>query len=147
MADPSVTLFGPVDAVLGPYVEFVVLALVVVNMATRKIAHDANVRQARDEGADAISYHPLHVASTVVLVLASFYFTTLHWHAGIVLSMFVVGASVADIFELEARQVEARNDMEIESPRGALFISLFAFLYAAYVSLFYLVEPVWNLVV
>jgi hypothetical protein len=147
MADPSVTLFGPIDSLLGPYVEYVVLALVVVNLVTRKIAHDAHVRQARDGGADAISYHPVHWAVTGLLVLATFYYTTLHRHAGVVLSLFVVGMFVADVFEFEARLVEARNDMEIESPKGSLLISVLAFLYAAYVSLFFLVEPLWNKIV
>lgn len=147
MAGPSVTLFGPIDAVLGPYVELIVLALVVANLVTRKIAHDAHVRQARDGGADALAHHPAHAASSGLVVLASFYYTTLHRHAGIVLSMFVVGMVLADLFEFEARRVEADNGMEIESPKGALTVSLFAFLYAAYVSLFYLVEPIWSQVV
>lgn len=147
MAGPSVTLFGPIDALLGPYVEYIVLAFVVGNLVTRKITHDAHVRQARDGGADALSHHPLHVASSALVVLASFYYTTLHQHAGIVLSMFVVGMVLADHFEFEARQVEADNGMEIESPKGALTISAFAFLYAAYVSLFFLVEPIWSRII
>lgn len=147
MAGPSVTLFGPIDAILGPYVEYVVLALVVANLVTRKIAHDAHVRQARDGGADALTHHPAHVASSGLVVIGSFYYTTLHRHAGIVLSMFVVGMVIADHFEFEARQVEADNGMEIEAPKGALTISAFALLYAAYVSLFFLVKPIWTKII
>lgn len=147
MAGPSVTLFGPIDALLGPYVEYIVLALVVLNLVTRKIAHDAHVRQARDDGAEALQHHPAHVASSGLAVVGAFYYTTLHHHAGVVLSMFVVGMVIADIFELEARRVEADNGMDIESPKGALAISVLALLYAAYVSLFYLVEPIWSQVV
>ena len=144
MAGPSVTLLGPIDTLVGPYVEYVVLALVLVNLVTRKLAHDANVRQAADGGADALSYHPAHVASSAIVVLGAFYYTSLHQHAGIVLSMFVVGMVLADIFEVEARRVEAENDLGIESPKGALTISVFALAYAAYVSLFFLVEPYWS---
>jgi hypothetical protein len=147
MAGPSVTLFGPVDALLGPYVEYIVLALVVANLVTRKIAHDAHVRQARDGGAEALAHHPAHVATSGLVVVASFYYTTLHQHAGIVLSMFVVGMVLADHFEFEARRVEADNGLEMESPKGALTISVLALVYSAYVSFFYLVEPIWNQIV
>ncbi len=147
MAGPSVTLFGPVDAMLGPYVEYIVFALVVANLVTRKIAHDAHVRQARDGGADALAHNSLHVVTSALVVLASFYYATLHHHAGVVLSMFVVGMVLADHFEFEARRVEAENDLEIESPKGALTISVFALLYAAYVSLFFLVEPFWSQII
>ena len=32
MAEPLVNLFGPVDTYLGPYIEYVLLALLVVNI-------------------------------------------------------------------------------------------------------------------
>lgn len=146
MAGPSVTLFGPIDALVGPYAEYVVLVLAVANLVTRKVAHDAHVEQA-DDGAEAISRHPLHVGSSVLLVLTSFYYTTLHQHAGIVLSTLVLGVFISDFFEFEARKVEARNDMEIESPNASLVASAVMLLYAGYLSLFFLVEGYWNAIV
>lgn len=147
MAAPSVTLLGPVDSVVGPYAEYVVLVLVLANLLTRKLAHDAHVRQAREGGADAIARSPAHVATTALLVLASFYYLTLHHHAGIVLSTLVLGTFFTDFFELEARKVEARNDIPIERPKSALLASTLVVLYAAYISLFFVVEPLWNAIV
>jgi len=146
MADPtSVTFFGPLDAVVGPYMEYVLLALVVANLLTRKLANDAHRRQARED--EALSRYTPHVLTTWLLVLASLYYTTLHHHAGVVLSMLVVGVFIADFFEFEARRVELREGHPIERPKGAIVIGLVALLYAAYITLFFLVEPFWNAVV
>jgi hypothetical protein len=147
MADPSVTLFGPLDTVLGGQMEFVLLALAVVNIGTRMVQHRSNVRQAEDDGPEALSRHPLHVASNVVLVLAAFYYTTLHQHAGIVVSALVVGLFITDFFEFESRKVEARQGWNLERPKGAMAASLLALLYVGYLAVFYLVEPIWSAVV
>jgi hypothetical protein len=146
------TLFGPFDALMTvevagqPLVVYVVLGLVVLNMITRALAHRAHVRQAED-GPEAISHSPLHAASTVLLILGSFYFLTLEHHAGIVLSTLVVGLFLTDFFEFESRRVEARREIELERPKGAVTASVLVLAYAAYLSLFFLIAPVWNVVV
>ncbi len=82
-----------------------------------------------------------------MLVLASFYYLTLQAHAGMVLSVIVLGTVVADFFEFEGRQVELRQDWALETPKGAIAGSLLALAYAAFLSLFFLVKPVWEIVV
>lgn len=144
MVEPA--LFGPLDAVLAPVIEPVLLLLVVANMATRLLAHRTHVREA-ESGADALSRHRLHEASNVVLVLASFYFMTVQAHAGMVLSVLVLGTVLADLFEFEGRQVELRQDWPLEAPKAAITGSVLALLYAAYLSLFFLVRPYWELLV
>jgi len=147
MAEPSVTFFGALDAVVGPYAEHVVLVLLLATFVTRKLAHDRYRRQAEDGGAEAISRHPAHVAATWLLVLASLYYLTLHHHSGVVLATLVLGLFLADFFEFEARKVEAREDRPLERPKGALTAAALTLLYAAYLSLFALVAPYWNAVV
>ena len=144
MVEPA--LFGPLDAVLAPVIEFVLFALGVANLGTRLLAHRAHVRQA-EQGVESLSRHRLHEASNVVLVLASFYYLTLHHHSGMVLSVIVVGTVIADFFEFEGRQVELRQDWALDQPKGAIVGSLIALAYAAFLSLFYLVKPYWELIV
>jgi hypothetical protein len=144
MVDP--VLFGPIDDLLAPVIEWVVLALVVANLVTRAVAHRTHVRQAR-EGAEAISRHPAHQAVTVLLVVASFYFATVDYNGGMVLSTLVLGMVITDFFEFEARKVEARTNEEIGRPKGSLAASLLVAAYAGYLSLFFLIEPLWQAVV
>ncbi|WP_049998941.1 DUF7313 family protein [Halococcus sediminicola] len=144
------SLFGPVDAVLGsgepPLIVYVLVVLAVANVITRMISHRSNVNQARD-GADAIEQHPAHIATTILLILGSFYLGTVELHSGMVLSVLVVGMFVTDFFELEARRVEARNDRAIGRPNGAIAASVLVVLYAAYLSVFFVVAPLWNAIV
>jgi hypothetical protein len=140
-----------VDALLGgthhPAILYVLIVLAVANVITRTISHRSHVRQAREEGADAISQHPAHVVTSILLILASFYLATVELHAGIVLSVLVVGMFITDLFELEARRVEARNDRPMGRPNGAIAASVLVVLYAAYISLFFVIAPVWNAIV
>lgn len=148
MADPtSVALFGPLDTLVGPWVEYVLLVMLVASFLTRKMAHDAHRRQAREGGDEAIARHPLHVFTMWGLVLGSLYYTTIHHHSGVVLSTLVIGTFLADFFEFESRKVEAREDRQLDLPKGSLALGAVATLYAAYISLFFLVAPVWNAVV
>ena len=144
------SLFGPVDAVLGsgdpPLIVYVLVVLALLNVVTRAISHRSNVKQARD-GADAIEQHPAHIATTILLILGSFYLGTVELHSGMVLSVLVVGMFVTDFFELEARRVEARNDRAIGRPNGAIAASVLVVLYAAYLSVFFVVAPLWNAIV
>ena len=144
------SLFGPVDAVLGsgdpPLIVYVLVVLALLNVLTRAISHRSNVKQARD-GADAIEQHPAHIATTILLILGSFYLGTVELHSGMVLSVLVVGMFVTDFFELEARRVEARNNRSIGRPNGAIAASVLVVLYAAYLSVFFVVAPLWNAIV
>ncbi len=45
---------------------------------------------------------------------------TLHHHGGMVLSVLVLGAVITDFFEFESRKVEARRDIPLERPKGAI---------------------------
>lgn len=146
MVDPSVAFFGPLDALVAPYIEFVLLALVLLNFVSRRVAHGRHVRQAED-GADAMSRHPFHSFTTWGLVLATFYYLTLHHHSGMVLATLVLSTYIADLFEFEARKVEAREGHGLESPKGALVAALFTFLYVGYLSVFFLIEPLWTQVI
>jgi hypothetical protein len=145
MVEPA--LFGPIDSLLAPVVEWVVLVLVVANLVTRGLAHRSHVRQAK-EGAEAISRHPAHQAVTLLLVIVSFYFATVDYNGGMVLSTLVLGMVITDFFEFEARKVEAREDRPIERPKGALVASLLVAVYAGYQTLFFLLlEDLWRAVV
>ncbi|NHN47374.1 hypothetical protein G9464_07170 [Halostella sp. JP-L12] len=140
--DPS-SMFGPIDALTQTQVEFLLLGLVILNMVTRILAHRTHVQQAED-GAEAISRYVPHEAANVVLVLASFYYLTIAHHGGMILSMLVVGTVITDFFEFEARKVEARRDEPLDRPKAAVIGSVFVLMYAAYQSLFFVVEPLWN---
>lgn len=139
----SYELFGPVDAVLGSAVsgeilviEVVLLGLVLANMLARALAHRRHTAQADDDGADAISRHPLHVATNLLLVLGAFYYLTLEHHAGMVLSVIVIGVLLTDVFEFESRKVEARRDLELDRPKAAVAGSVLALVYVGYVTFF-----------
>ena len=144
MVEPA--LFGPLDGLLAPVIEYVLLVIVLGNLVTRFVAHQSHVRQA-DAGADAISRHALHEVSNVLLVLGSFYYMTVHYHSGMVLSVLVLGMVIADFFEFEARKVEARECEGLDQPRGAIFASVIVAAYALYLSLFFVIAPVWNAIV
>jgi len=144
MVEPA--LLGPIDALLAPVVEYVVLLLVLVNLVTRYVASRRNRRQAED-GPEAVSRYWPHELSNVALVLGTFYFLTLEHHSGIVLSVLVIGLVLTDFFEFEGRLVEARQDMPIEAPKGAIAASLIVAAYAAYLALFFVIAPVWNAVI
>jgi len=136
---------GALEA-LEPYIAHVVLALVLVNMLTRIRAHSVHATQVED-GADELSRYLPHSLSTAALVVASFVFLIVEPHGGMVMSVIAVGLLLTDFFEFESRQVEARNDMTFERPKGAVAASLLALLYAGYQSLFIFIEPVWNAIV
>jgi hypothetical protein len=137
---------GRLEAVSG-VLPYVALALVLANMVTRKLAHRTHVRQAEEGGDEAIGHYLPHAAVSLLLLLTSFAYLVVAPHAGMVLSVLVAGMVLADFFELEARQVEARNDMTIESPKSALVASVLVLLYAAYQALFFIVQPYWTQVV
>jgi len=143
-------LFGPVDSVLGSaitgeilVVEVVLLGLVLANMAARARAHHRHVSQVEGARADddtdpdeAMSRHPVHVLTNLLLVLGAFYYTTLAHHAGIVASVLVIGLVLTDVFEFESRKVEARRELDLDRPKAAVAGSVLALVYLVYVTLF-----------
>ncbi|WP_227376074.1 DUF7313 family protein [Haladaptatus halobius] len=140
------SLLGPVD-VIEPFVEYVVLALVLLNMGTRWLAYRNYSKQATDDDRETLDRWIPHELSNVLLVLGSFYFLTTHHHAGIVLSSLVLGLFITDFFEVEARSVEMRRGVPLDKPKGALAASFVVFLYVAYLSLFTFIKPFWSAVV
>ncbi|WP_458187330.1 DUF7313 family protein [Haladaptatus sp. NG-WS-4] len=140
------SLLGPLD-VLEPFVEYVVLALVLVNMVTRMLAFRNYKKQSRDDDRETLDRWIPHELSNVALVLASFYLLTLHHHAGIVLSTLVLGLFLTDFFEVEARAVEMRRGVPLDRPKGAVTASVVVLLYAAYLSLFIFIKDYWNAIV
>lgn len=145
--EPSVLQFGPIDTIIGPQIEYVLLVLVLLSIAARAVAHRSTVRQAEEGGAEAIKRHPALVATHVLLVVSVFYYTTLEYHSGIVLSVLVLGMVLTDFFEFEARKVEARQEIPIERPKGAIVASLFVLSYAGYLSVFFIIQPFWSKIV
>lgn len=143
----AASLFGPIDTIVGPQIEHVLLVLALANVAARAVAHRTTVRQAETGGVEAIERHPALVGTNILLVFGVFYYTTLHYHAGVVISTLVLGMVLTDFFEFEARRVEARQDLPIERPKGAIAASLLVVSYAAYLSLFFLVRPYWTQIV
>ena len=144
--DPSVTLFGPVDTYLAPVIVYVMLVLIVLNTVGRGIEYSRIASQA-EGGAEAISRHPLRVATNFLLVVGGFYYLTVDRHAGMIVSLLVVGLFLTDFFEFESRKVEARQGWDVERPWGAIGASAVALLYIAYQALFFLVRPYWSAVV
>ncbi|WP_123537158.1 DUF7313 family protein [Halosimplex salinum] len=137
-------LFGPIDAALGAdlteqvlVIEAVLLGLVVLNIVARALAHRRHVSQAENGDADDLTRHPFHVFTNVALVLGSFYFLTVHPHAGMVTAVIAIFILLTDLFEFESRKVEVRREIDVERPKAAIGASLVALLYVGYVTFFY----------
>ncbi|WP_435127212.1 DUF7313 family protein [Halobaculum sp. D14] len=129
-------------------IPFVIFALVLANFATRFLAQRSYERLAAEgDGDDAMSRYLPHEATNVLLVLSSFAYMVVHPHGGMVLSVLVVGLFISDVFEYESRCVEARNDLELEKPKGSIAASALVFLYAGFQALFFVVQPLWSAVV
>jgi hypothetical protein len=151
---PDVILFGPLDTVLGSeapggalVIEYVLFALVLANFGTRLLAHRRHESQYEEGGAEAIRRHPAHVATNILLVITAFFYMTIAYHGGMVMSVLVLGAVVTDFFEFESRKVEARRDIPLERPNGALVAVLLVFMYAGYQALFWVIKAPWSAVI
>lgn len=151
---PDVILFGPLDTVLGApapgdalVIEYILFVLVLANFGTRLLAHHQHTSQYEDGGADAISRHPVHTASNVLLIVVSFFYMTIAHHGGMVMSVLVLGAVITDFFEFESRRVEARRDIPLERPKGAVVAAVLVLLYASYQALFWVIKSPWERVV
>ncbi|WP_255150503.1 DUF7313 family protein [Halorarius halobius] len=142
--EPFVSLFGPIDAILAPYIAYVLLALLVVNIAGRALEFKQHQQQAESGDWTDLSRHPLRVGTNVLLVVGSFYYLTVHQHGGMVFATLFLGVFITDLFEFESRQVEVRRGVDLERPKGAIAASLLALAYIAYQTLFFIVAPIWN---
>lgn len=140
------SIFGAIDATVAPWITELVLVLAVLNAGTRWRAHRRHRRRAAD-GAETLHRDWLHECSNVLLLLGAVYYLTLHPHGGMVMSVLVATLIVTDLFEFESRLVEVRGEFDLEPPRAAVAASVLVIGYAAYVSLFFLVKPVWTAIV
>lgn len=138
----------PIDALaeVEGLLKYAILGLVLINMVTRILAHSKQRKQLDDDDSNLSRWLP-HSVTSILVVLASFAFMIVEPHGGMVMSVLVLGMFVADFFEFEARQVEARNGLDFERPKAAIMASVIVLLYAAFQSLFFLVKDYWNLVI
>jgi len=139
---------GALEAVAG-LLPIVIFALVVLNILTRLLQHRRHERQAEtgDDDEDISRWAP-HTATTLGMVLASLLFMIVEPHGGMVMSILALSVFVTDFFEFESRKVEARSKSKtLERPTAAIGISVFAFLYAGFQGLFFVVAPIWNAVI
>ncbi len=137
----------PLDwlTVVGPVLPFAILVMAVANLATRHLAHRRHVEQGAD--GDSVEQYTPHAFTNIGLILLSFLFALDAPTGGVVLSVLVVTMLIADLFEFEARNVEARNDMTIEAPKSAIVASALVVFYAGYYALFFLVSGVWGQII
>lgn len=138
---------GAVDGALETAIPFVVLALAIVNVITRILAHRSHVSQADEHGADGVERSSLHTLSTLALVLATYVYVMVNIHVGVALAAFALTAFIADFFEFEARLVEARTDRPLEPPKAAIGASLFVLVYAGFIVLVTLFGSFWSPVI
>ncbi len=127
---------------VGPVLPFAILVMAFANLATRHFQHKRHVVQA--DAGDGVERYTLHTITNVGLLLLSALFTIHAPTGGTILSVLVVTMLLADMFEFESRNVEARNDMAVEAPKSAIVASGLVLLYAAYYALFFVVEGIWN---
>ena len=132
-------------AAVGPALPYAILVMAVANLATRHLEYRQHVEQAADR--DSVDQYTPHAFTNVGLLLLSLLFTVSAPVSGTILSIVVITMVIADLFEFEARNVEARNDIRIEAPKSAIAASLLVLLYAGYYALFFLVSDVWNQIV
>ncbi|WP_435094195.1 DUF7313 family protein [Halorubrum sp. N11] len=127
---------------VGPMLPYAILVMAVANLATRHIAHRHHVDQGSD--GESVEPHTLHAFTNIGLLLLTLLFVVAAPISGTILAVIVITMLIADLFELEARNVEARNDMPIEAPKSSIAASLVLMVFVAYYSLFFLVSGIWN---
>jgi hypothetical protein len=127
---------------VGPMLPYAILVMAVANLATRHIEHRHHVEQGSD--GDSVEPYTPHAFTNIGLLLLAFLFTLDAPVSGVILSTIVITMLIADLFELEARNVEARNDMPIEAPKSSIAASVVMMVFVAYYSLFFLVSGIWN---
>ena len=134
---------------LAPIFPLAILVLLVVNLVTRYIQHQNHRVQATlaDDDAAMRRFAP-HSFTTVGTVVLSLLYLITTPHGGMIMTALVLAVLFTDLFEYEARLVEARSkSLEISTPTSALGATTVAILYAAYQALFFLLEPLWSAIV
>lgn len=119
--------------VIGPMLPFAIIVLALANMATRHLAHGKHVEQAQER--DEVDQYFPHVFTNVGLLLTSLLFTLENITGGAILSVIVLTMVIADLFEFEARNVEARNNMTVERPKSAIATSALVLVWTVYYTL------------
>ncbi|UIP00676.1 hypothetical protein Hbl1158_04775 [Halobaculum sp. CBA1158] len=138
---------GALESVAG-VLPYVILVVVLANIGTRLLAQWNFERAAEEgDGDEALSRYLPHEATNFLMMALAFAFMIVEPHGGMVLSVLVVGTVVADFFEYESRRVEARNDMALDKPKGAIVASGLVVVYAGYQAFFFLIEPLWGQIV
>ena len=127
---------------VGPVLPYAILVMAVANLATRHVAYRRHVEQGNS--GDSVEPYTPHAFTNIGVLLLSLLFVLDAPVSGVILSVLVITMVVADLFELEARNVEARNDMPIEAPKSSIAASLLVLVFAAYYALFFLVAGIWN---
>jgi len=129
-------------AAVGPVLPYAILVMAVANLATRHVEYKRHVEQGAD--GDSVEQYTPHAFTNVGLLLLSLLFAVAAPVSGTILSIIVITMVLADLFEFEARNVEARNDMSIETPKSAIVTSIIVLVYAGYYALFFLVSDIWS---
>lgn len=127
---------------VGPMLPYAILVMSVANLATRHIAHRRHVEQGNS--GDSVEPYTPHAFTNIGLLLLTFLFVLDAPISGVILAVIVITMLIADLFELEARNVEARNDMQIEAPKSSIAASVVLMVFVAYYSLFFLVSGIWD---
>lgn len=129
---------------IGPYLPFAILTLAFANLATRHFAHVRHVAQA--EVGDSVERYGPHTFTNIGLVLLAFLFAIETPIGGTIMSVLVITMLLADLFEFESRNVEARNDLSLEAPKSAIAASGLVILYAGYYSFTFVVSNVLDVI-
>ena len=132
---------------VGPIIPVAILVVVLVNLGTRFMSYRAHARQAEaGDDDEAVARYLPHTITNIALLLLGFLFILYRPVSGMIMTIPIVGLFIVDFFELEARQVEARNDFAIELPKAAIFTSSIVLIYALYYGLRFLYGPYVDLI-
>ncbi|MFW6320429.1 MAG: DUF7313 family protein [Halohasta sp.] len=129
---------------VGPIAPIAILVLILANIGTRVLENRRQAHQA--ENGEPITRHPFNTFTTMGIVVMGLLFTLYRPISGMIMMIPVVGLFIADVFEFEARRVEADNDLTFEWPKASLFASAIALIYAMYYALNPLYAPYLDLI-
>jgi len=127
---------------LGPILPFAILVLALANVVTRLLAHRTQASQAQSQ--DEVDRYTPHTVTTLGLAVLSFLMIPYRPVGGTILATITVVLVVTDVFEFEARNVEARNGLTFERPKSSLLTSSLVLLYAGYYCLVTLDLTFWR---
>lgn len=128
--------------VIGPMLPFAILVMALANVVTRHLAHNQHVEQATER--DEVDQYFPHAFTNFGLLIVCLVFTIYHVTGGAILSIIVITMVIADLFEFEARNVEARNDLTVERPKSAIVTSGLVLIWTMYYVLVAANLPFWR---